>query len=371
MARRLLLAISVWFALGAAAAQGAGAWQVESDFDLYSYLGLGSVRLAAYQAPADVGPGDALLVIGCAPGAPSGFEIAAWVAPAGAFALWTEALDVAVLVRFDQGPVLNQTWVLAEGPYLTEAVAPFELDPPLFTGLTTASNLALRIVADPATGVQERTFQYAIGGFPEALASLRCGSPAPAPEASGDPFGDAAPTADPFGNGPDPFANGLDPFGIGSDPFGIGPTEPDPFAGAVAGEAIEGLVVGAWVFDGLDGMVTGGDLGVLAVYCAPDAPNGVEIEVGDYALAAPAYDIVFRSGNIDFLKTTATRNQFDAAQLDGDDVEDRLVRFLRGVVDVTITLTPRSGGGAPMTYRVPTDGFNDALAALGCYLGDR
>jgi hypothetical protein len=107
------------------------------------------------------------------------------------------------------------------------------------------------------------------------------------------------------------------------------------------------------------------------VYCAPDAANGIEIEVGDYALPAPAYDVVFRSGNIDFLRTTATRNQYDAAQLDGDDVEDRLVRFLRGVVDVTITLTPRSGEGPPMTYRVPTDGFNDALGALGCYLGAR
>ena len=357
MPRRLFAALSLCFALGTATAQGAGGWRIENDFDLYSYLGLGSIWVAAYQAPADLDAGDALLVIGCAPGAPSGFEIAAWVAPADAFGLGTETLAVDVLVRFDQGPVLNQTWFLAEGPYLTEAVAPFELDRPLFAGLTAASNLALRIVADPASGVQERTFQYAVGGFTEARAALRCGSPDPAPEGTADPFGDAAPAADPFGNGP--------------DPFGDVPTDPDPFADAGAAAAAEGLVVGAWAFDGIDGMVAAGDLGVLAVYCAPDAANGVEIEVGDYALAAPAYDVMFRSGNIDFLKTTATRNQFGAAQLDGDDVEDRLVRFLRGVVDVTITLTPRSGEGAPMTYRVPTDGFNDALAALGCYVGDR
>lgn len=340
MVRRLFPAISLWFALGVAGAQGAGGWQVESDFDLYSFLGLGSIRVAAYQSPADLDPSDALLVIGCAPGAPSGFEIAAWVAPAGTFALGPETLDVDVLVRFDQGAVLNQTWFLAEGAFVSEAVPYPGLDEALFAGLATATNLALRIQADPATGVQERTFQYDVGGFSQALAELRCGTPDPAPGPAADPFDDATP-AD------------------------------DPFADAAANEDGAGLVVGAWAFDGTDGMVAAGELGVLAVYCAPDAVNGVEIEVGDYALAAPAYDVVFRSGNIDFLKTTATRNQFDAAQLDGDDVEDRLVRFLRGVIDVTITLTPRSGEGPAMAYRVPTDGFNEALAALGCYVDDR
>ena len=346
MARRPFTAILLCFALGVATAQDPGAGQVESDFDLYSYLGLGSIRVPAYQASADLAPGDALLVIGCAPDAPSGFEIAAWVAPAGAVALGTEPLDVAVLVRFDQGPVLNQTWYLVEGAFVTEAVAPFELDRPLFAGLAAAGNLALRIQADPASGVEERTFQYDVGGFAQALAALRCGAPDAAPVA--DPFAGAAPAPDPFGDAP-----------------------PDPFGDAAEDDAGAGLVIGAWAFDGPEGMVAAGELGVLAVYCAPDAANGVEIEVGDYALAAAAYDVVFRSGSIDFLKTTATRNQFDAAQLDGDDVEDRLVRFLRGVVDVTITLTPRSGEGAPMTYRVPTDGFNDALAALGCYVGGR
>jgi len=352
MPRRLFSAIALFLALGLATAQGTGSWQVESEFDLYSYLGLGSMWVAAYQAPADLEPDDAPLVIGCAPGAASGFEIAAWAAPTGTYALGAEPLDVDVLVRFDQGPVLNQRWFLVEGPFATEVVAPFELDQPLFAGLATAGNLALRIQADPASGVQERTFQYAIDGFSQALAELRCGIPDPPNGPAADPFGDAGPAADPFGNG--------------SDPVGDETTEPDPFADAAADEA---QVVGAWAFDGADGMVASGDLGVLAVYCAPDAANGVEIEVGDYALADPAYEVVFRSGNIDFLKTTATRNQFDAAQLDGDDVEDRLVRFLRGVVDVTITLTPRSGEGPPMTYRVPTDGFNDALAALACYVG--
>jgi invasion protein IalB len=357
MPRRPFFAISMWLALGVATAQGTGSWQVESEFDLYSYLGLGSMWVAAYQAPADLEPGDAPLVIGCAPGAPSGFEIAAWAAPTGTYALAAERLDVDVLLRFDQGPVLNQTWFLVEGPFATEVVAPFELDQPLFAGLATADNLALRIQADPASGVEERTLQYAVGGFSQALAELRCGTPEPPAGPADDPFGDAAPATDPFGDGPDPAVGGT--------------PDPDPFADGGADATPEALVIGAWVFDGADGMVASGDLGVLAVYCAADVANGVEIEVGDYALSDAAYAVVFRSGSIDFLKTTATRNQFDAAQLDGDDVEDRLVRFLRGVVDVTVTLTPRSGEGPPMTYRVPTDGFNDALAALGCYLGDR
>jgi hypothetical protein len=350
MARRLLTAISLSFALGVATAQGTGAWQVESDLDLYSYLGLGSIRVAAYQAPGDLDPDDALLVIGCDASAPLGFEVSAWVAPAGAFEFGSERIDVSVLVRFDQGPVLDQTWFLAEGFFVSEAIAYFGLNETLFAGLATATNLALRVQADPAAGIQERTFQYDVSGFSEALAALRCGTPNPTSGPAADPFGDAAPATDPTGNGS---------------------ADPDPFGDAVAEDDGDGLVIGAWAFDGLDGMVAAGDLGVLAVYCAPDAANGVEIEVGDYALASPAYHVVFRSGSIDFLETTATRNQFGAAQLDGDDVENRLVRFLRGVIDVTVTLTPRSDAGPAMTYRVPTDGFNAALAALGCYVGDR
>lgn len=347
MVRRLLTVLSFASLVGAGGAQGA--WQIENEFDLYSYLGLGSIRVAAYQAPADLDPADALLVIGCVPEAPSGYEIAAWIAPAGIFALGSETLDVDVLVRFDQGPVLNQRWFLAEGAFVTEAVAPFEIDAPLFAGLAAASNLALRIQADPATGVQERTFQYDVSGFAQSLAALRCGAPPASAEPPADPFGDAP---------------------VAPDPFDQAPVAPDPFDGAPTDATDDARVIGAWTFDGTEGMVAAGDLGVLAVYCAPDGANGVEIEVGDYALADPAYDVVFRSGNIDFLKTTATRNQFGAAQLDGDDVEDRLVRFLRGVLDATITLAPRSGG-ATMSYRVPTDGFNEALAALGCYLGAR
>ena len=337
MHRRLVTVFSFLLALGAGIAQGTGAWQVESDFDLYSYTGLGSMRLAAFQAPGDLDPEDALLVIGCDAEAPLGFEIAAWVAPLGSYPLGDGSIDVEMLVRFDRGPILTQTWFLTEGFFASEAVAYFGFNEALFAGLASADNLALRIRADPAAGIQERTFQYDVRGFSAALATLRCGAiQTEAP----DPFADEVPSTDPF-------------------------AEPGE------AEAEERLVIGAWAFDGVDGMVAEGDLGVLAVYCALDAPNGVEIEVGDYALGAPAYDVAFRSGNIDFLRTTATRNQFGAAQLDGDDVEDRLVRFLRGVIDVTITLSPRAGEGPPMVYRVPTDGFNDALAALGCYVGDR
>jgi len=337
MRRRLVIAFSLCLALGAGFAHGTGAWQVESDFDLYSYTGLGSMRVSAFQAPGDLDPEDALLVVGCDVEAPRGYEIAAWVAPTGTYPIGAQGIDVDVLVRFDQGPILTQTWFLTDGFFVSEAVAYFGSNEALFAGLASAANLALRIRADPVAGVHERTFQYDVRGFAAALATLRCGTTqAEAP----DPFADAVPSTDPFAQ------PGVDDAG-------------------------ERRVIGAWTFDGSDGMVAEGELGVLAVYCALDAPNGVEIEVGDYALGAPAYDVAFRSGNIDFLRTTATRNQFGAAQLDGDDVEDRLVRFLRGVIDVTITLTPRSGEGPAMAYRVPTDGFNAAFAALGCYVGER
>ncbi|MFN2324087.1 MAG: hypothetical protein ABR510_14175, partial [Trueperaceae bacterium] len=193
MARRLLAAISLCFALGVATAQATGAWQVENDLDLYSYLGLGSIRVAAYQAPGDLDPDDALLVIGCDASAPLGFEVSAWVAPAGAFAFGADGIDIGMLVRFDQGPVLNQTWFLAEGSFLSEAIASSGLNEALFAGLATATNLALRVQADPVTGIEERTFQYDVSGFSEALAALRCGTPNPTPGAAADPFGDGSP----------------------------------------------------------------------------------------------------------------------------------------------------------------------------------
>lgn len=322
MPRRLPPTVLVLVLLAAASAQGSNGWRVESEFDPYSYLGRGSLSLPAAQAPSDLPPGDALLVVGCDPAGPLGVEITAWIAPAGHYSLGDDIRDVTVLVRFDMQPVVTQYWFLTEGFFATEAVVRYEHNEALVSGLMGAKTMALRIQADPARGVEERTLQYDVRGFETAFAELRC-----------DGTERAAP-------------------GMADD----GP-----------------LQVGDWTFDGLDGMVTAGPTGSLALYCAAtdsgDA-NGVEIEVGDYALAAPAYDLVFRSGNVDFLRTTASLNAFAAAQLDGDDVEDRLVRFLRGVIDVTVTLTPTTGGDA-MAITVPTRGFSEALARLGCYTGGR
>jgi len=322
MPLRPLAALAVLVLLAAASAQGSGGWRIDREFDTYSYLGLGSLSTAAFQAPADLPPGDALLVVGCDPSGPLGVEIAAWIAPAGVFALNDEVHEVTMLVRFDQQPVLAQSWFLAEGFFATEAVARFVHNEPLVGEMVQATTMSLRIQADPARGIEERTLQYDVRGFQEAFAELRCGEPEWAA------------------------------FGTPED----GP-----------------LQVGDWAFDGPDGMVAAGASGSLALYCAPPGSgdaNGIEIEVGDYALTAPAYDLVFRSGNVDFLRTTASLNPFAAAQLDGDDVEDRLVRFLRGVVDVTVTLTPTSSG-PPMVITVPTRGFTEALARLGCYTGGR
>jgi len=332
MSTRTLPLLALLLALGIGAAQS-GRWTVDSDFDLFSFLGLGSIWVEAQQHPADLAAADALLVVGCDPNAPAQVEIAAWAAPFGTIATGDGSpLDVDVLVRFDQGGILRQRWFLSEGYFQIEAVAYYELNEALLAGLRTASTMALRIVADPSRSIAERTFQYDVRGFADALGALRCGELEAEPDAPADPFADAA-TSDPFG---------------GTDE----------------------VRVGDWVFDGDTGMLARSELGAVALYCADDA-NGVEIEVGDYGLSEPRYAVRFRSGNIDFLQATATLNDFGAAQLDGDAVEDRLVRFLRGVVDLTVTIEPASKVGAPQTYTVSTLGFNDALARLGCYAGGR
>jgi invasion protein IalB len=333
---RPLLLTALLIFLGPVHAQ-TGGWTVDSDFDLYSYGGLGSVWTTAQQHPPDLTRADAALVVGCDPMAPFGVEIAAWVAPLGttSFGPATDAaLDVDVMVRFDQGPILHQTWFVTEGYFQTETVAYYDLNETLLAGMADAATMALRIRADAARGVQERTFVYDVRGFGEALARLACAQDEPPPA--------------------------------------MAPATPDPFADATGGDAGEaGLVrIGAWTFDGTAGMSASDTTGAVSLYCVGDG-NGIEIEVGDYALTGDAYEVRFRSGSIDFLTATAARNAFDAAQLDDDGVEDRLVRFLRGVVDLTITISPTSGAGRAMSYTVPTAGFNDALARLACYRGGR
>lgn len=328
---RPLLAVIALLAFGTTHAQ-TGRWTIDSDFDLYSFAGLGSISTAATQHPSDLDAADALLVIGCDPNAPLGFEVTAWVAPLTTYVFdgpgALDDVDVATLVRFDQGPVLRQIWFLAEGYFQAEAVAYYDLNAALLEGLAAASTMALRIEGDPSRDLSERTFQYDVRGFTSALEQLRCGADGAEPEPPFDPFADA----------------------------------PDP------SDDVER--VGDWTFDGEAGIVAQSDEGSVALYCAADA-NGVEIAVGDYALTGATFDVGFRSGSIDFLRATATLNDFRAAQLDGDDVEDRLVRFLRGVVDLTVRIDPTTGPGSGMTFTVPTVGFNDALKRLGCYRGGR
>jgi hypothetical protein len=335
MLARPLLFVALLIVLGSAHAQSGG-WTVDSDFDLYSFKGLGSLWTTARQHPTDLGRADAALVVGCDAAAPFGVEISAWVAPLGshAFALLTGTdLNVDVMVRFDQGTILHQTWFVVDGHFQKEAVAFYDFNESLLAGLADAETLALRIRADPARGIEERTFVYDVAGFPAALASLTCAD-AEAPAAA--------------------------------------PTQPDPFADAPGDDAVadEPERIGAWAFDGTAGMWASSAQGSLSLYCV-DGGNGVEIEVGDYALTADAYEVRFRSGNIEFLTAAALRNDYAAAQLADDGLEDRLVRFLRGVVDVTVTITPTSGEGRSLTYTVPTAGFNDAVARLGCYRGGR
>ena len=74
-----ILLLAALFA-GTSHAQATGAWTVESEFDLFSYLGLGSIWVPAYQHPEDLSANDAVLVVGCDDQSPNGYEVSAWVA---------------------------------------------------------------------------------------------------------------------------------------------------------------------------------------------------------------------------------------------------------------------------------------------------
>lgn len=298
--------------LSASHAQGTGAWNVESEFDLFSYLGLGSIWVAAYQHPDDLPTNDAVLIVGCDDQSPNGYEISAWVAAEPFPVPPTAEGDASVLLRFDQGPVATQTWFLTGEIGVQEAVAYFEHNEALFAGLAGAANLALRVQADPASGVPERTFQYDVRGFSAALAQLTCGT---------------APAADP------------------SAPDAIGSWSPADEAAGIFSAVAEGAI---------------------GLYCV-EGGNGVEIDVGPYGLAeGDVYDATFRSGSVDFLTTPVTVGPFAAAQIPDDATEERLIRFLRGVLDLTVRMEPRRAGLPAIAFTTETSGFNDAFAALGC-----
>lgn len=314
MLRAVATSVLLFVAVLASAshAQGLGAWNVESEFDLFSYLGLGSIWVSAYQHPDDLPASDAVLVVGCDDQSPNGFEVSAWVA-ATPFPVSASADgDVSMLVRFDQGAVATQTWFLTGEIGVQEAVAYYEFNEALFAGLAGATNLALRVQADPEAGVPERTFEYDVRGFSAALAQLTCGT---------------APAAEP------------------GAPDAIGSWSPAEDAAGIFSAVADGAI---------------------GLYCV-ESSNGVEIDVGPYGLTeGDVYDATFRSGNIDFLTTPVTVGPFAAAQIPDDATEERLIRFLRGVVDVTVRMEPRRAGLPSITFTTETTGFNDAFAALGC-----
>ena len=298
--------------LSLAHAQGSGAWNVESEFDLFSYLGLGSIWVSAYQHPDDLPTNDAVLVIGCDDQSPTGYEVSAWVASTPFPVGGSDDGEVSMLVRFDQGPIETQTWFLTSEIGVQEAVAYYEYNEALFAGLEGAANLALRVQADPAAGVPERTFQYDVRGFSAALAQLTCGTSAALDPSTSDAIGSWSPAEDAAG-----------------------------IFSAVAD-------------------------GAIGLYCV-EVGNGVEIDVGPYGLGeGDVYDATFRSGTVDFLTTPVTVGPFAAAQIPDDATEERLIRFLRGVVDVTVRMEPRRADLPAITFTTATTGFNDAFGALGC-----
>lgn len=327
---RSLMTLLLLPLLATAWAQDHGNWVVESHLDAFSFNGLGSLWLEPYQTPVGLTAEEALLVVGCDASSPNGFEVLVQVGYDLIALTENDDGDLAMLVRFDQGAILDQSWFLAEGFFGQEVVAYYDMNEDLFAGLRSGSNLALRVQADPGRGVPEMTFQYDVRGFGAALASLACGEPSDAWDDEGWEWED---------DGDWEWAD-------------------------------DDLQVGSWSFDGDFGMISSeiaDGFNVVAIYCSESADgNGIEVDLGDYELTTgDRFDVTFRSGNIDFLSASATVNGYGAAQLDTDVSEDRLLRYLRGVVDLTVVLKP-AAGGATISYTVGNQDFVAAIGMLGC-----
>lgn len=298
-----------------------GWWLLQGEDDRLSYLGLGAIYAEPIAAPPGMSTDATALLVACDPQSPVGFEISVFVDPEGDSALDGVVIDV--LLRPDQGAILERRWFLVGGASYTDAVAYYDDTAELLTLLSDASTFALRVLASPTAYATERTYQFDVRGFAAALAELRCAQPTTA--APSTPAG--APVAHAWDVIPGEYAS--------------------------AGTNANGLEE------------------VLVVFCRVDA-NGIGVDVGAYGAPTlgQSVQVVFRSGSVDFLTTTASLNEYGSYELVDDVAENRLVRNLRLMTDVTVTLRP-AGGAVERSFSLSTSGFSEALTGLGCYLAPR
>lgn len=303
-------------------AQNVGDWWVlHGDDDHVSFLGLGAVYATATIAPSDVVAGDTALLVACDPQSPVGFEVSLFVAPEGDVAL--DGVVVDILLRPDQGAILERQWFLATGVGYTDAVAFYDDTAELLALLRSASTFALRVQASSTAYAADRTYQFDVRDFAAAIDHLRCARA----DADTPVVPDGAPAGSAWHVVPGEYAS----------------------AGTVA--------------DGLEE--------VVVVFCRPGA-DGVGIDVGAYdaPTLGPSVEVVFRSGSVDFLTTVADLNEYGSYELVDEVAEHRLIRNLRLMTDVTVTLRPVAGG-AERRFSLTTSGFSEALAELGCYAAPR
>lgn len=305
-----------------ASAQDVGGWWLlQGTDDWLSVQGLGAMYAESTLAPVGMAAADTALLVACDPASPVGYEVSAFVDLQGDPAL--DGLVVDVLLRPDQGTILERRWFLVSAVDYTDAVAYYDDTAELLELLRGAATFALRVQPSPAGYASDRTFQFDVRGFDAALAQLRCAQPA-----ADAPTGPTAPTT--------------------TAAWDVVPGEY-----ASAGALVDGLEE------------------VLVVFCRADA-NGIGIDVGAYdaPTLGASVEVVFRSGSVDFLTTSARLNEFGSYELVDDVAEDRLVRNLRLMTDVTVTLRP-SGGGGERRFTLPTSGFAEALSGLGCHVARR
>jgi len=322
--------------LCSSAAAQAG-WNVlDPEDDFISFAGLGSMFVEAFAYPDDMDAFDTALVVACDPESPVGFEASLWVDYDGRAAALGETATV--LLRADQGTIAERTWILVDIDGFTEALVPYEETDAFLNLLRGAQTLALRVNGAPGI-IADRTFQFDVRGFEAAFAQVRC----------------AAPRVD------------VPP----ATPGATSPAAPAPAAPAAPSQGASpawGVVPGDYASAGA---VVNGLEEVLVVFCRPDG-NGIGIDVGAYGAASygPSAEAVFRSGSVDFLRSEVRANEFGSYELVDDATENRLVRNLRLMTDVTVTLRNPSGG-SERRFTLTTAGFSEALSTLGCYQGAR
>lgn len=169
-------------------------WVVDPSGDAFveAERGIGFAYVEAFSFPADMTQIQTGLFITCDADAPDGYDLYVWLSDAPIPALDPAARQIDVLTRLGDGAIGQATWTVSDYGSFKVARPDETTRTALMADMARGGVLAVRVLAEPALGAAQPTFQFQVDDFAR-VGALTCSEQAlPRP----DPFAPAP--ADPF-----------------------------------------------------------------------------------------------------------------------------------------------------------------------------